>query len=56
MPKGHRSVGNQSVRFRIPVWDDINGGWGFGKSDWTVPGFSTGNFNVNGGLVGGTLG
>ncbi len=34
----------------------INGGWGFGKSDWSVPGFSTGNFNVNGGLVGGTLG
>jgi outer membrane immunogenic protein len=34
----------------------INGGWGFGKSDWSVPGFDTGNFNVNGGLIGGTLG
>jgi outer membrane immunogenic protein len=34
----------------------INGGWGFGHSDWNVPGSSTGNFNINGGLVGGTLG
>src|SRR5947199_171981 len=34
----------------------INGGWGFGKSDWSVPGFTTGNFNVSGGLVGGTAG
>jgi outer membrane immunogenic protein len=34
----------------------INGGWGFGKSDWTVPGATTGNFNVNGGLVGATAG
>jgi outer membrane immunogenic protein len=38
----------------------INGGWGFGKSDWSVSsaatGASTGNFNVNGGLVGGTIG
>ena len=38
----------------------INGGWGFGKSDWntTVAGtaLDTGNFNVNGGLVGGTIG
>jgi outer membrane immunogenic protein len=34
----------------------INGGWAFGKSDWTVPGVTTGNFNVNGGLVGGTVG
>jgi outer membrane immunogenic protein len=34
----------------------INGGWGFGKSDWSIPGATTGNFNVNGGLVGGTLG
>jgi outer membrane immunogenic protein len=36
----------------------INGAWGFGKSDWTlasVP-FDSGNFNVNGGLVGGTVG
>jgi outer membrane immunogenic protein len=34
----------------------INGGWAFGQSDWTVPGATTGNFNVNGGLVGGTIG
>jgi outer membrane immunogenic protein len=36
----------------------INGGWGFGKSDWnlTTLGLDTGNFNVSGGLVGGTVG
>jgi outer membrane immunogenic protein len=36
----------------------INGGWGFGHSDWndTALGLDTGNFSVNGGLVGGTLG
>ena len=37
----------------------INGGWGFGQSDWNTPafgGFDTGNFNINGGLVGATLG
>jgi outer membrane immunogenic protein len=38
----------------------INGGWGFGKSDWNlanaVPPVNTGSFNVNGGLVGGTVG
>jgi outer membrane immunogenic protein len=33
----------------------INGGYGFGKSSWSGPP-STGNFNVNGPLVGGTLG
>jgi outer membrane immunogenic protein len=33
----------------------INGGYGFGKSSWTGPP-DTGNFNVNGPLVGGTLG
>jgi outer membrane immunogenic protein len=33
----------------------INGGYGFGHSDWGAPAGSSG-FNVNGGLVGGTLG
>jgi len=37
----------------------INGGWGFGKSNWTnslfVPG-SSGDFNLSGGVVGGTVG
>lgn len=33
----------------------INGGYGFGRSDFTVP-FATGGFDAGGGLVGGTLG
>jgi outer membrane immunogenic protein len=33
----------------------INGGYGFGKSSWTGPP-STGDFNIKGPLVGGTLG
>jgi outer membrane immunogenic protein len=33
----------------------INGGYGWGSGDNTVP-FSTGSFDVNGGVVGGTLG
>jgi outer membrane immunogenic protein len=40
------------------VYVGINGGYGFGRSSWTdvATGASTGNFNVNGGLIGGTLG
>ena len=34
----------------------INGGYGFGKTNWSSGAFSTGDFNVNGGLAGGTLG
>ncbi len=37
----------------------INGGYGFGNSSWTGPGLltgTTGNFNVKGGMAGGTLG
>jgi len=34
----------------------INGGYGFGKSNWTNAAGSTGDFNVTGPLVGGTLG
>jgi outer membrane immunogenic protein len=33
----------------------INGGYGFGRSDWNTPAGTSG-FNVDGGLVGGTLG
>jgi outer membrane immunogenic protein len=47
----------------LPVYDwagvyiGINGGYGFGSTEWSpAGGVATGNFNVNGGLVGGTLG
>jgi outer membrane immunogenic protein len=41
------------------IYAGINGGGVFGSSSWSDPGNpfgSTGNFNVNGGLIGGTLG
>jgi outer membrane immunogenic protein len=44
-----------------PVWSwtgfyvGINGGGGFGRSDFAAP-FPSGSFNTSGGLVGGTLG
>src|SRR5215467_8873740 len=41
------------------IYVGINGGGVFGSSSWTDPRNpfgSTGNFNVNGGLIGGTLG
>ena len=39
------------------VYIGINGGYGFGQSNWTDPVFGpTGNFTVSGGLVGGTIG
>ena len=34
----------------------LNGGYAFGNSDWTLNGLSTGSFNTNGFLFGGTLG
>jgi outer membrane immunogenic protein len=34
----------------------INGGWGFGNSRWSNAAISTGDFDVDGALVGGTLG
>jgi outer membrane immunogenic protein len=36
----------------------LNGGYGWGTSDWTLQGFglSTGDFDVNGGVAGATLG
>jgi outer membrane immunogenic protein len=41
------------------VYVGINGGGGFGKSEWTNPavaGGTSGTFDVSGGLVGGTIG
>jgi outer membrane immunogenic protein len=37
------------------VYIGINGGYGFGNSEWKDP-VDTGNFGLDGGLVGGTLG
>jgi outer membrane immunogenic protein len=34
----------------------INGGYGFGTSNWTSVGGTTGDFNVSGALAGGTIG
>jgi outer membrane immunogenic protein len=38
------------------IYVGINGGWGFGTSNWTATGGTTGDFDISGGLVGGTLG
>lgn len=38
------------------IYVGINGGYGFGSSEWTGGGLSTGDFNTSGGLIGGTLG
>jgi outer membrane immunogenic protein len=43
------------------VYVGINGGWGFGSSNWTAGGgcvgaCSTGSFSTDGGLIGGTIG
>jgi outer membrane immunogenic protein len=40
------------------LYAGINAGYGWGNSDWTVTGtgVGTGTFNVNGGMIGGTLG
>jgi outer membrane immunogenic protein len=34
----------------------LNGGYGFGSSDWRAPVGATGGFDTSGGLVGGTIG
>lgn len=34
----------------------INGGYAWGSSNWSNPAGSTGSFDINGGVVGGTLG
>jgi len=45
-----------------PVYDwagiyvGINGGYGFGSSNWTQGALSSGSFNTNGGVAGGTIG
>jgi outer membrane immunogenic protein len=38
------------------VYLGANGGYGFGQNRWSVAGLSSGNFNTNGFLAGGTLG
>jgi outer membrane immunogenic protein len=38
------------------IYLGVNGGYGFGQSNWTNGSVSTGSFNTNGFLVGGTLG
>ena len=38
------------------IYVGLNGGFEFGQSNWNNLGVSTGNFNTNGFLVGGTLG
>ena len=39
------------------IYIGINGGYGFGSTDWSPSGFTgPGTFNTNGGLVGGTAG
>ena len=38
------------------VYIGLNGGYGLGKSNWSNSLGSTGNFPVNGGVFGGTLG
>jgi outer membrane immunogenic protein len=39
------------------IYIGVNGGYGFGTSNWSQPAFgSTGNFNTNGWLGGGTVG
>jgi outer membrane immunogenic protein len=40
------------------IYVGINGGWGWGTSKWTtvVTGITTGDFNIDGGMVGGTVG
>ena len=34
----------------------VNGGWGFGRTDWDVLGIGSTDFSVDGGVIGGTLG
>ena len=38
------------------IYVGLNGGYAYGSSNWNFPGVRTGNFNINGALVGGTIG
>ncbi len=38
------------------IYLGVNGGYGFGSSNWTNAGVSTGSFRTDGALVGGTIG
>jgi outer membrane immunogenic protein len=38
------------------IYVGINGGYAFGSSNWSAAGLSTGNYNIQGALAGGTLG
>ena len=38
------------------IYVGANGGFGFGNSNWTSNGFSTGSFPAEGFLIGGTVG
>ena len=38
------------------VYFGLNGGYGFGRSNWTLGGISTGTFNTAGAVLGGTFG
>ncbi len=56
-----RRMPTKAPVFVPPAWSwtgpyvGVNGGYGWGTSDFSAP-FSTGSFDINGGVVGGTLG
>lgn len=57
----HRAMPEKAPVYVPPAWSwtgpyiGINGGWGFGRSDFSAPS-PTGSFDTSGGLVGGTIG
>ena len=63
LPQAPRPMPRAPAFVPAPVYNwsgfyiGINGGWGFGKSNWTnsVLG-NSGDFNLNGGVAGGTVG
>jgi outer membrane immunogenic protein len=58
----HREMPAKAPAYVAPAYNwtglylGINGGYGWGNSEWTSAGASTGSFDINGGVVGGTLG